>query len=227
LQCRGFNGDGTLDQSIEQMAEGFAEVVCGMGDERETVICGYSWGGFVAFELAKKLEAMGRKIKLVIVDTAIDHKAIQHPAQRASALSTHWNEVYEKWRGEYDEAHLNRIKELYFNNYELIFAYNPAGNVEGTFVTVEAVSNPQQTRMERWAALCSGEFEQLFVPGDHSQIFEEANRAVVAEKILSMAVHPPEQGEEYADNQSVLRPAPTEEQNGAPLYQASYPQSHS
>jgi amino acid adenylation domain-containing protein len=61
-------------QSIEGMAEDFLAKILALQPDGPYLLGGYSHSGLVCFEIAKRLEAMGRQVELVfIIDTTMPH----------------------------------------------------------------------------------------------------------------------------------------------------------
>ncbi len=76
LQPRGLNGIERPDESIEAMAAYYIEEIIRHNPSGPYLLSGYSFGGIVAFEMAKQMEAMGRQVKLVAMfDTNAGNRA--------------------------------------------------------------------------------------------------------------------------------------------------------
>ena len=70
LQALGLNHETDVPWSIEEIAERYAAEILEVCPNGPYVIAGYSLGGFIAFEVAKQLKAMGKEIKLLgVMDT--------------------------------------------------------------------------------------------------------------------------------------------------------------
>lgn len=81
LQARGLNGIEKPDESIEAMAAFYIEEITKHNAEGPYFLSGYSFGGIVAFEMAKQLESVGRKVKLVAMfDTNVGNIEKAAPA---------------------------------------------------------------------------------------------------------------------------------------------------
>ncbi len=69
LQAKGLNGENPLN-TIEEMAAYYISEIIEQNPNGPYCLAGYSFGGLVAFEMAKQLEAMGKQVKtLAIFDT--------------------------------------------------------------------------------------------------------------------------------------------------------------
>jgi len=78
LQARGLNGiDEPLD-NMDAIAGHYVSEILEHNPEGPYCLAGYSFGGFVAFEMARQLQAKGKEVKmLAIFDTAADNTGVQ------------------------------------------------------------------------------------------------------------------------------------------------------
>jgi len=75
LQARGLNGEEPFDK-IEDIAAYYISEILEQNPHGPYSLAGYSFGGIVAFEMAKQLEAMGKEIKtLAIFDTYAEYNS--------------------------------------------------------------------------------------------------------------------------------------------------------
>jgi thioesterase domain-containing protein len=75
LQARGLNGEEPFDK-IEDIAAYYISEIIEQNPHGPYCLAGYSFGGIVAFEMAKQFEAMGKEVKmLAIFDTYADYNA--------------------------------------------------------------------------------------------------------------------------------------------------------
>lgn len=65
LQARGLDGTDEPFDSIEAIAEFYISEVLQQNPEGPYAIAGYSFGGYVALEMARQLQAMGKRVKLL------------------------------------------------------------------------------------------------------------------------------------------------------------------
>lgn len=72
FQVKGLNGIDAPHQSIEEMAAHYLGLMLEHNPKGPYYISGYSFGGYVAYEMLKQMQAMGlRNVKLIIFDTPI------------------------------------------------------------------------------------------------------------------------------------------------------------
>lgn len=78
LQARGLNGiDEPLD-NMDAIAAHYVSEILEHNPDGPYCLAGYSFGGFVAFEMARQLLAMGKEVKMLgIFDTAADNTGVQ------------------------------------------------------------------------------------------------------------------------------------------------------
>lgn len=70
LQASGLNGQGEMHTSIEEMAGAYIREILQQNPKGPYMLGGYSLGGFIAFEMAQQLKALGKDVKmLAIFDT--------------------------------------------------------------------------------------------------------------------------------------------------------------
>ncbi|HEX3385524.1 MAG TPA: thioesterase domain-containing protein, partial [Mucilaginibacter sp.] len=80
LQGIGLDGEEVSVDSIQSIASFYVEEVIKHNPDGPYAIGGYSIGGFIAVEMARQLEAMGREVKmLVIFDTDADNAREREP----------------------------------------------------------------------------------------------------------------------------------------------------
>jgi amino acid adenylation domain-containing protein len=78
LQAKGLNGiDEPLD-NMEAISAHYVYEILQHNPDGPFCLAGYSFGGFVAFEMARQLQALGKEVKmLAIFDTAADNTSVQ------------------------------------------------------------------------------------------------------------------------------------------------------
>lgn len=78
LQAKGLNGiDEPLD-NMDAIAGHYVTEILQHNTEGPYCLAGYSFGGFVAFEMARQLKALGKEVKMLgIFDTAADNTSVQ------------------------------------------------------------------------------------------------------------------------------------------------------
>uniref|UniRef100_UPI0035938371 alpha/beta fold hydrolase n=1 Tax=Aquiflexum sp. TaxID=1872584 RepID=UPI0035938371 len=78
FEPKGLNGVDTPNNSLEEMAAFYISLMIKQYPSGPYCLAGYSFGGYVAFEMARQLKAMGREVsKLILFDTS----AYEDPAK--------------------------------------------------------------------------------------------------------------------------------------------------
>ena len=79
LQASGIDGVSALGETIEQMAGTYLEDVRAVQPHGPYLLAGYSGGGVIAFEMARRLEAAGEPIGvLAFIDTFHPQMPVPH-----------------------------------------------------------------------------------------------------------------------------------------------------
>jgi amino acid adenylation domain-containing protein len=101
LQARGLNGLDAPAESIEEMAADYVAAITAANPQGPYALAGYSFGGIIAFEMARQLRAAGRPVTFVgLFDTYADQSDYYDPW-----LPKHWrrsvyfvqNMAYKLW----------------------------------------------------------------------------------------------------------------------------------
>jgi thioesterase domain-containing protein len=93
IQSRALTGEEPEHESIFEMAEHYARVIAGQQPRGAVHLLGFSFGGFVAMEIANVLERSGRSVALVgLVDS--DLRWIGAGCMRTEFLRRHIVEMY-------------------------------------------------------------------------------------------------------------------------------------
>lgn len=72
IQAFGLNKETTMPSSMEEIAARHIKEILAVSPEGPYSVAGYSLGGFIAYEIAKQLKAMGKEIKMFgVMDTYI------------------------------------------------------------------------------------------------------------------------------------------------------------
>jgi amino acid adenylation domain-containing protein len=65
LQAKGLNGESEPHDSVEEMASHYISEITSINPEGPFALAGFSFGGIIAFEMAKQLKAQGKQLKIV------------------------------------------------------------------------------------------------------------------------------------------------------------------
>jgi amino acid adenylation domain-containing protein len=67
LQSQGLNGDGQIYAGVHEMAAQYVKEIIAVQPDGPYILGGYCMGGAIAFEMAQRLRASGKKVELVIM----------------------------------------------------------------------------------------------------------------------------------------------------------------
>lgn len=215
LQARGVDGKHPPHKTLEEMAASYLEGIKQVRPHGPYILGGYSGGGVVALEIAKRLRELGDEVPLIIfLDTF-------HPwvAPRRRGLREHISNLTEEgisylWRGfsrRISERFSEREKELVIQDLNLksetipvdlrewmlvenfttaLKNYEPelyTGRVIqfSADITWEQYSHVEQDR--GWGDLTPN-MEVIIVPGDHDSVVIEPNVQILASYIRSLFI---------------------------------------
>ena len=82
LQARGLDPSEEPRRSVEEMAEAYTAAIRSFQPEGPFAVCGYSFGGLVAFEIACRLAAAGERLDLLALVDPEAHPAALAPLAR-------------------------------------------------------------------------------------------------------------------------------------------------
>ncbi|MEM1121306.1 MAG: amino acid adenylation domain-containing protein, partial [Bacteroidota bacterium] len=89
LQAKGLNGEGKPLNRIEDMAAHYLDEIDKLNPHQPLALAGYSFGGLIAFEMAKQLKAAGREVRILSVfDTVIKQELTNLTPTFAEKFST-------------------------------------------------------------------------------------------------------------------------------------------
>lgn len=67
LQAKGLDGKDEILDGVEELASSYITEILEQNPDGPYALAGYSFGGFVAFEMAKQLQEMGKDVKLLVI----------------------------------------------------------------------------------------------------------------------------------------------------------------
>ncbi|WP_178984938.1 thioesterase domain-containing protein [Winogradskyella helgolandensis] len=67
LQAKGLKGDSKPHDTVEDMAAYFITIIKTINKEGPYILSGFSFGGIIAFEMAKQLKAQGERVKMLLL----------------------------------------------------------------------------------------------------------------------------------------------------------------
>jgi thioesterase domain-containing protein len=210
LQLPDAPDSGSRRVAVEDLAALYASEIDSVYPTGPVNVCGHSWGGIVAFELARQLTAQGRQVgSLALLDT--DLQLLKgSPGRRVAALSC------SNWRSKLNELSPRTVRNGFNRRYQMLkFAfrltllhhaqsrpggsrtfsqeellamsaqeYNP-GIYPGRALLILANDEPGRWKAEPglgWAEKIGGDFRVVGVPGTHLAIFEQPGLSAMAKE---------------------------------------------
>lgn len=203
FQQRGLDGTAPPYTSLAAMVTDFIELMRRAQPEGPYYLGGRSFGGLVAYEMARQLVAQGQTVAcMLLFDTTfptglkIDDaesleslwdaaprllRALRHPPREWGArvrvlLALVKKRIIEAARHD-PEPGIARANRRLFQTYTV----EPYA---GLVVYIRALeSDVDDDRVERWRGMCTGRFDVHTVPGDHDAMFNEPGVAEFARLI--------------------------------------------
>ncbi|KQT68984.1 MULTISPECIES: amino acid adenylation domain-containing protein [unclassified Aureimonas] len=138
LQASGLDAGEPLAPSLEAMAQSYVAALRGCQPQGPYTLLGHSFGGLVAFEMTRQLEAAGERVeRLVMLDTSspATEGSLMPPAEQARMLLA----AESSGLGlDIEEGARSRIEAVIANNVALAAAHAP-GRIEAPLTYVEAM----------------------------------------------------------------------------------------
>ncbi|MGZ5270250.1 MAG: acetoacetate--CoA ligase, partial [Ramlibacter sp.] len=196
LQARGIDGEDEPLRSVEDLAQSYVEHVLAMQHAGPYWICGFSFGGLVAYEMARQLTRAGHEVKLAcLLDTYIDARldvpalAVLRIAQVARTLvqtpvpqlphflaaklrgareDLRWRRERGRWRSASEKLGLQQAQQRVYDAMEAALAKYRPGRYDGPVLLVRA--QPPLDRyfgsLRQWRQAAAG-LSVVRVPGTH------------------------------------------------------------
>jgi amino acid adenylation domain-containing protein len=182
LQNRGFDAEDEFSSSIHEMARDFVSEIKNIEKGSHFSIVGYSMGVPIAFEMAKILEAEGLSVQLIFIDRGAT-EANEDGSQSISKemLGKALEFELKHWLKFLEGKNIERIKNLVYNNIQLLNAYAIHGKIKANVLAIEA----ENSRMEGWREYTSGNFSVQAINATHYGILNVENNALLAQWICN------------------------------------------
>ncbi|GJM31001.1 MAG: hypothetical protein DHS20C18_00020 [Saprospiraceae bacterium] len=191
FQYRGWGADEPFDERIEQMAEAFTEEVLSIQQTEEFIICGYSMGGNIAYEMAKILEGLGHQVRLILIDREVANyqdlstEDIDHQV----GLSIDW--LYQSLPKEsLISIDQNRIHAFLKNNIQLLTQHHVSGEINAPILALEARENRDKPLMKSWEAYTSGSVHHHWIESQHYTILDACHIPHIQQLFLDYLLAP-------------------------------------
>jgi thioesterase domain-containing protein len=192
LQARGLDGAGELPGSIREMAADYIRQIRAVQASGPYHLVGWSFGGYVAHEIATQLQAAGEQVAaLVILDAYPMREGNRRPAPRPVATpgpqgdDARADAMRERIRQErgvvaaaVSESELPKFDRIIRNNAELTHKHE-ANVFDGDMLLVVAAETAPDNPAARWQPYVSGEVVEYSLPCAHSDVAQPGMLAKV------------------------------------------------
>jgi thioesterase domain-containing protein len=213
VQMRGLEARGLPEFTVEQAARRFITELPSLQPNGPYVLCGHSYGGLVAYEVARRLRTAGQEVKLLaLFDSYLPRSAVgqdDSPTgeglwQRVRTKLKEWESLLPedrrvpRWRQAWQMIVVGPLRYPGLAHFDILFnrghamtrRYQPEP-YPGPTVVYMAARNLLPIDHLGWDSFLTGPWELVDVPGDHHSMLREPHvRALAAD--LNGRLHPTE-----------------------------------
>jgi amino acid adenylation domain-containing protein len=199
FQAAGLEGAQRPHTSVETMAAAYVEVVRDVQPDGPYYLGGWSFGGIVAYEMARQLAAHGHKVALLaIIDVA--------PVYSFGVLATIFPDAFAVRRSDREtqiraflertadaqlvppgasRQYAERVYDLFVANIDAMLNYRPEPYPGRAvlFRGQEKLIKHRRDPYEEWQELCLGGVDLEWVPGHHLSMIHEPHVAHLAARL--------------------------------------------
>jgi thioesterase domain-containing protein len=173
----------------------YADEIMAAHHEKEVILCGFSIGGLMAFEIAKLLEAQHYSTKLILLDSAIENRSWLLGRSIFKSKLEKLNKDFEWARKQltdfgFGPAQLERARMLWMKNAELSAAHKVKGKIDGDIIFFKARNNVSKDfrNLERWSTYTNGQFSYHYLSGHHYDMIKiPKNIKALVKEMLRLA----------------------------------------
>jgi amino acid adenylation domain-containing protein len=197
IQPQGINGDKPVLGSVEQMAACYIGEMRKFQPEGPYYIGGYSFGGLVAFEMARQLRSDGQEIGLLALLDTYPGKAKSKAVLLSTLLALPWEQ-----QSAYVARKLKKYRRGLRRRFDALFLPKPLKQVHKTLARAEAMYQPEvydgpatwfrasekalrglDDPQSDWATWAAAGVETHEIDGDHGAIMKEPMVVVLAQQL--------------------------------------------
>jgi thioesterase domain-containing protein/O-antigen/teichoic acid export membrane protein/acyl carrier protein len=196
LQAQGLSGEAPCLDRVEDMADRYLEEIRAVQRQGPYSLGGYSFGGFVALEIARRLEKLGEQVEyLALIDTFAGKPATKSsllasllrlsPLEQISYLST---KIRKKIRrmiaGVALPAPVKAVRQACADAERSYTPHVFKGKISLFLPSRKSLRN-SPAEDGGWGELATAGVEVHEIPGDHGSIVDEPSAGELAKLILS------------------------------------------
>lgn len=209
LQAQGLDPREEPLDNLEDFAERYSKEIRKVQPYGPYKIGGYSFGSWVAFEIAQRLVASGEEVELLVLIGAGLPISMSAPALCANSnfAQKYFNDFRkmlmepfltyeERMNGGFDgliDRYLTPLQRLYRSHCQAIMTYVPQA-YPGRFVLMETIEQravDAAIALGGWDRLAHGGVESLLISGNHLSMLEEPHINEVAQHLDYYIKNPP------------------------------------
>lgn len=86
VEAIGLNGTGKPLETVEAMSESYLTAIESINGDKPIHLCGWSFGGLIAFEMARKLNLKGKIASLILIDTPAQPDEVNEKLNESETL---------------------------------------------------------------------------------------------------------------------------------------------
>ena len=186
LQYRGIHSSAPFDQSIVELAARLTSEILTVQPAGNFMLCGYSMGAPVAFEVAKQLEKNGHQVDLILID-----RGPEKPGKTATPdKEDKMVEFYLAWLNEQmgnassEEFQEQEVRQSFVNNIRILNQYAAAGKISGPVLAIESRQGRAQSIMKGWGGFTESRFDHAWTDAGHYELLDAGSARAIGRKIL-------------------------------------------
>ena len=183
VQSPGVNAGGTQAETVEEMARAYLAKVRAHPDE-SLVICGLSYGGVVAYEMARQLAAAGHaRLSAVLLDARVGESAAARAAMEPVGREEFRDKLV-RFNGAYPEISDEALERYFsvYNHHKMTLKTYLAQPSDARMVYVQAADSTDDIATA-WQRRSTGQLRLEQVDAGHWDMLEGSALARVAEII--------------------------------------------
>jgi thioesterase domain-containing protein/acyl carrier protein len=192
LETRGLDGLAPPQTSLEEVVESFALAIKRRQAQGPYHLLGHSFGGCIAFELARWFERRNDSVSLVMLDSFLDSisagdaKTTPAPADLPGIGDDQDNTI---------ETALPGFREVLMTQLEMQRRYRPSGKVNAPMTLLYAAEGAMagdrlQQVLARYDRVAEQPVRHRAVRGGHHSMLSEKNAAQLAERLWELIGQP-------------------------------------
>lgn len=182
-------------KDLNELLDLYEQAVVSKQPEGEVQLMGHSFGGSLMYQLAVRLEAQGRAVSLILLDSFFsifeDNLGCFCSKKLFSSVYSHLNDTA---NSEEDtvltKQHLNNFRSVVDSQYHMLKAFMPEVKLKGSlslfFAKQGVMSDPSKFEqvLDTYNALFDTRVEYIAIEGDHLSVLDTKNSESLSCRII-------------------------------------------